>query len=80
MNEYNDTEEAKSEEPTVEQGALDTSEEGFMKGYMDDDDGKECAECGDAIRTDFVEKAIDGEKHIFCTELCAQEFEEGIQE
>ena len=80
MGDYNDGEEDLSEEPTLEQGALDTSEEGFMKGYMDDDDGKECAECEDALRAEFIEKVIDGEKHLFCSELCAQEYIDSIQE
>ena len=80
MGEYNDGEEDKSEEPTVEQGALDTSEEGFMKGYMDEEDVKVCAECGDAIKEKFVKKEIDGEKRLFCSESCAEDYEESIQE
>ena len=64
------------EEGTVEEGGVDSSEEAFMRGYNDESDAIECAECGAIAGEDKVEKEINGEKQVFCTELCAKEFEE----
>ena len=53
-------------------------ESGFMDGYSDDDEVEECAECGSAIHEKRIVKSIEGEEYIFCSEICAKEFEETI--
>ena len=53
-------------------------ESGFMDGYTDDEEVEECAECGSAIHDKKVVKTIDGELYVFCSEICAKEFEETL--
>ena len=63
----------------LEQDGLESSEEGFMKGYSDDDDVEECAECGSAIDEEGkVAKEIDGDLNTFCSKNCCAEFEENL--
>jgi hypothetical protein len=54
------------------------TESGFMDGYSDDDEVEECAECGSAIHEKRIVKTIEGEMFVFCSEICAKEFEETI--
>ncbi len=57
--------------------SLETSEEGFLKGYSDQEEVGECAECGSAVNEENrVEKEVDGETLSFCSKSCAEEFEE----
>ncbi len=56
----------------------DDGESGFMNGYVDEEDVEECAECGSAIHEKKVVKTIDGESYVFCSEICAKEFEETL--
>ena len=66
-----------SEQGTIEEGAVDSSEAAFMHGYnADGDNVKECEECGGSIQEDEVSKEIEGEVHIFCSKTCAEEFTE----
>ena len=77
MEYLNDT--GDSEQPSIEEGAVDSSEEAFMQGYNSDGDNvKECEECGAAIQEDDVKKEIEGQEHHFCSKICAEEFEEGL--
>ncbi|MBI2112829.1 hypothetical protein HYT52_04800 [Candidatus Woesearchaeota archaeon] len=70
-----------TEEQMVESGGLDSSEEGFLKGYSEDEDVDECAECGSACPEDKkVVKEFDGESYSFCSKQCAKEFEESLGE
>ena len=69
-----------TKEQMLEEGGLDSTEEGFMRGYSEDESVLECGECGSAIREDKVVKEIDGEKHVFCSKECAAEFEECMGE
>ena len=80
MEDYNPGEEqtTTSEEQYTEDGEVSSSEEAFMKGYNDEDDVLECAECGSAIKEEKFAKEIDGEQHLFCSKLCEQEFEESL--
>jgi len=56
----------------------ESPEAGFMKGYHDEDETKECAECGDVIRDEtHIVKEIDGVTYTFCSKACATEYEEG---
>ncbi|HLD40439.1 MAG TPA: hypothetical protein VJB13_04845 [Candidatus Nanoarchaeia archaeon] len=58
---------------------LESSEEGFLKGYSDEEEVGECAECGSAVNEENrVEKEVDGEKIAFCSKSCAEEFEENL--
>lgn len=52
--------------------------EGFMKGYSDEEKVVECAECGGAIKENRLSKDFDGETYTFCSEVCAEEFEESV--
>lgn len=59
---------------SFEEGSI---EEGFMRGYEDDDDICECAECGMTFDCEKkVEREIDGETLVFCSQDCANEYEE----
>ena len=53
-------------------------EESFMKGYIDEEKVIECAECGGAINDKKFVKEVEGEPYVFCSETCAEEFEESI--
>ncbi|MFH1276326.1 MAG: hypothetical protein ABIH82_04410 [Candidatus Woesearchaeota archaeon] len=68
-----------TEEQMVESGGLDSHEEGFLKGYSEDDEVIECAECGSACPEEKkVVKEIGEETYTFCSKQCADEFEESI--
>ena len=68
-----------TEEQMLEQGGLDSTEEAFMKGYSEDEDVTECAECGSAISEEkTITKEIDGEKNFFCSEKCVKDFKESM--
>ncbi|HIH11481.1 TPA: hypothetical protein HA241_04790 [Candidatus Woesearchaeota archaeon] len=76
---YHDEEEEIKEEETADETTVETSEEGFMKGYADEEEVEECAECGTAIREEKkAMREIEGEKYVFCSKNCADEFEESI--
>lgn len=61
----------------VVEDALESSEEGFLRGYSDEEEVDECAECGSAVSEEKrIEKEVDGEKLTFCSESCAEEFKE----
>ena len=65
-----------STEKILEEG-LETPEEGFLKGYSNEEEVGECAECGSAVNEENrVEKEVDGETMTFCSKSCAEEFEE----
>jgi hypothetical protein len=66
-----------NEEQLLEGGALSGEEEGFIKGYSQDEEIEECAECGAAIDEEkkVVSKIKDEEYH-FCSKECAKEFVE----
>ncbi len=81
MDEFN----YEKEEETVEQedasGTDASDEEDFLKCYSDDEEVIECAECGVAVREEKkVVRDIDGEKYVFCSKECAEEFEESTGE
>ena len=77
---YDFEQEKKTEEsPSVDEGTVDSTEEGFMKGYMDEGNVEECEECGSAVDKEHKElREIDGETHLFCSKTCAEEFEESL--
>lgn len=67
------------ENVSVGDSEADSLEEGFLKGYNEDENSLECAECGSAVDEErgFVQE-IDGDKQIFCSKMCLEEFKEGI--
>ncbi len=74
-----DGEKDSTEEQLLDSGAMSDEEEGFMKGYSDDDEVEECAECGGAINPEKkVVREFDDEEYAFCSEACAKEFEENL--
>ncbi len=72
--------EEKEESTEVTEDADTTGDdEGFMEGYLEDEEAKECAECGAAVTEEKkVTREIDAEEYIFCSEACAEEFEESV--
>jgi len=57
----------------------ETAEGGFMAGFVDEGEVEECAECGAAVADEKkVVKEIGDEEYLFCSELCAKEFEESL--
>lgn len=78
MENYVFDEDTDSTEKVLED-SLESSEEGFMRGYSNEDETDECAECGSAVSEEKrIEKEVDGEKLAFCSEACAAEFEENL--
>tara|TARA_Y100000310_G_C20486944_1_gene717330 strand:- start:75 stop:344 length:270 start_codon:yes stop_codon:yes gene_type:complete len=76
---FNDGEQDATEEQMLDQDGLDSAEEGFMKGYSEDDEVIECSECGSAVSDEKkIVKEIEGEKVTFCSETCAKEYEESL--
>ncbi len=76
MENYALDEDENSTEKILEEG-LETPEEGFLKGYSDEEEVGECAECGSAVNEENrIEKEVDGETLAFCSKSCAEEFEE----
>ena len=77
---YEDTEDA-SEEQAVEQSDMESTEEGFVQGYSEDDEVLECAECGGAVKEEKkIVRQIEEESYTFCSKDCADEFEESVKE
>lgn len=71
-----DDEYADKGKPEEEEEILDEEEEGFMEGYEKEEEVVECAECGLAIKKKKVTREIEGEEYVFCSNACADEFEE----
>jgi len=70
-----------TDELNIEDGEVSTSEEAFMKGYHEEGEIEECAECGVAIdEGKGISKDVAGEVFTFCSKECQGEFEEGIVE
>ena len=76
MENYALDEDENSTEKLMEE-SLETPEEGFLKGYSDEEEVGECAECGSAVNEENrIEKEVEGETLTFCSKSCAEEFEE----
>ncbi|MBT4539861.1 hypothetical protein HOI26_03900 [Candidatus Woesearchaeota archaeon] len=57
----------------------ESAEEGFMKGYSEEETIEECAECGSALHEQKkVVKQFDGDAVQFCSADCAEDFAESI--
>ncbi len=70
-----------SEDQAVEQTNMESTEEGFVQGYAEDDEVLECAECGGAVKEEKkVVRQIEEDSYTFCSKDCADEFEESMGE
>jgi len=54
---------------------IDIEEEGFMQGYEEEKNPAECAYCGKILKKEIVEREIDGEIYMFCSDIHADKFE-----
>ncbi|HIJ11050.1 TPA: hypothetical protein HA278_03250 [Candidatus Woesearchaeota archaeon] len=54
-------------------------EDGFMRGFMEDENVATCSECDAALDDEHsVKKELDGEMHGFCSDACLKEYEESM--
>tara|TARA_Y100000031_G_C8128079_1_gene341506 strand:- start:281 stop:508 length:228 start_codon:yes stop_codon:yes gene_type:complete len=60
---------------TVEKGS---TEEGFLQGFESEEDPEECAECGKALRGKPIIREVENEQLKFCSEDCAEDYEDSI--
>jgi len=76
-----DDEESSAKELISEEEDVDSPDEGFSKGYAEEEEVTECAECGTAVREEKkVAKKIDGESYVFCSKTCAEDFQDSLGE
>ena len=83
MDEYDrevDSEENEASDVTEDPEST-SEEEGFLKGYNEDEEVKVCEECGTALREGkkSFHKEINGEEHVFCSKSCAEDYEETMK-
>jgi len=83
INESEDIEKAYSEEgrdSLVADDAMEPWEQGFMEGAEDDGQGAKCRHCGKVLMglESIVEKEIDSVVYRFCSDECAEKFEEDL--
>jgi len=64
----------------VEDDAMEPWEQGFMEGAEDDGQGAKCRRCGKGLMgpESIIEKEIDNKIYRFCSEECAEKFEEDL--
>ena len=73
-----DTLEEELNEPVIEEDEAD--DDAFAKGYKDEDEVLECAECGGAVKEGKkVIRAIAEEDYTFCCKECADDFQESLE-
>lgn len=72
-------EEELDEEGLLAEDEISSAEEGFMRGYADEDEVVTCDECGHAITEKKVSRKINGEKHFFCCNDCAEDYEDSSE-
>ena len=60
----------------VDDDEISPEEEGFMEGAEGDGQGAKCRKCGKLLLDDFIEKKIGKDIHRFCSEECAEKYEE----
>ena len=65
-------------EEMLENDEIDAFEEGFMKGAEMDGQNAKCRKCGRILigKEDVVEKEIDDKQMWFCSDQCAEKYEE----
>lgn len=62
-----------------EDAEITPQEEGFMEGYDEGAKSSNCPKCRTVIveKENVVEREIDGEHYMFCSEKCAESFRPG---
>lgn len=83
INESEDIEKVYSKEgrdSLVEDDAMEPWEQGFMEGAEDYGQGAKCRRCGKVLMgsDSIVEKEIDDTIYRFCSEECAEKFEQDL--
>ena len=65
-------------EHLVDDGEISPWEAAFMDGAEDDGQGAKCRNCGKVLMREnaVIEKVIDGELFRFCSDECADSFDE----
>jgi hypothetical protein len=69
--------EEEQEEKTYGQESHD-DEDDYLKGFEEEEEVEECAECGSALRDNCISKEIAGEVLKFCCEACVKDYEDSI--
>lgn len=59
-----------------EEGQISDWEAGFMQGAAGEGKGAKCRRCGKIFTDDdtVLERDIDGDRHLFCSDNCVNEF------
>lgn len=68
--------ESSREELIDEEDEITDLDEGFMKGYQEDEKMAICQNCKKVLAEEVVERDYDGETYRFCCEQCADKFDE----
>ena len=61
-------------EELEESDEIDEVEEGFMKGYNEENLVAECANCKKILNDKFIEEKVSDKVYRFCSERCANKF------
>ena len=61
-------------EELEENDSIDEAEEGFMRGYNEEESVAECSNCRKVLGSKFIEEKINNKMHRFCSERCANKF------
>ena len=56
----------------------DPSVDGFMQGYVQEEDVQECDECGSALYEKIIKTSIEEKPYKFCSEECRSDFKETL--
>jgi len=68
-----------NEEDLLAEDGISSEEEGFMRGYSDEEEVVTCEECGVALKDKPVSKVFNGDKHKFCSKECAEDYEDSLE-
>lgn len=63
------------EELIEDEDEITDVDEGFMKGYEEEEKMSECCQCGKVLGGEVVEEEFDGDVLRFCSSKCASEYE-----
>ena len=75
MEEDKDVYEDEFLEEAMEADEINDLEEGFMKGYDDEEELVKCAKCKRLVtEANAIEKEINNETYVFCSQQCAKTF------
>ena len=63
-----------------EEDEITDVDEGFMKGYEEEEKLSGCGKCGKVLESEVVEREFGGELVRFCSSECADEYERSHHE